>query len=77
MSRPLSPFIRHLGHAKERGRQLQAAVDQVAVAAIAVAGLTGEPAQLGRAIANAREQLAILERQSREWGGLGRGDAER
>lgn len=68
MSRPLSPFVRHLGEAKYRGRLLQAALDQVQAAAVSVAGLTSGREDLSRAIAVARQQLDLLEAKAAEWG---------
>ena len=67
MSRPLAPFIRHLGEAKHRTRQLRLAAERVHDAAIAVAGLTGDAAGLQREIAAVREQLALLEALAGRW----------
>ena len=59
MSRPLSPFVRHLGEAKHRTRQLRLSVERVHDAALAAAGTTGDDAALHRAIADMRAQLAL------------------
>jgi hypothetical protein len=67
MSRPLSPFVRHLGEAKHRTRQLQLAAERVHDAAVAAAGGTGEAAALRRSIADVREQLALLEALAARW----------
>ena len=67
MSRPLSPFVRHLGEAKHRARQLRLSVERVHDAAIAAAGTTGDDAALYRAIADARAQLALLEALASRW----------
>jgi hypothetical protein len=67
MSRPLSPFIRHLGEAKHRTRQLVLGVERVQAAAIAVAGETGDAATLQREIDGVRAQLALLEALAARW----------
>lgn len=67
MSRPLAPFVRHLGEAKHRMRQLQLAVQRVCDAAVAAAGLTGDTAALDRALADLRDQIALVETLAARW----------
>jgi hypothetical protein len=67
MSRPLSPFVRHLGEAKHRTRQLRLGVERVHEAALATAGEGTGAAALQHAIDDVRRQLALLEALASRW----------
>ena len=67
MSRPLTPFVRHLGEAKHRLRQLQLSVDRARDATLATAGMTGENLTLARALADLREQVRMIEGLAARW----------
>ena len=67
MSRPLTPFVRHLGEAKHRLRQLQLSVDRARDATLATAGMTGENLVLARALADLREQVRMIEGVAARW----------
>jgi len=67
MSRPLTPFVRHLGEAKHRLRQLQLSVDRARDAAIAAAGMTGGRGELERALADVREHVRMIEALAARW----------
>lgn len=67
MARHLSPFVKHLGEAKHRCRQVVISAERVEAAAIAAAGLSGSHADLAKAIADQRQQLAMLEDTAQRW----------
>ena len=67
MSRPLSPFIRHMGEARYRCRLLSGALERVGEAAMAATTPGDDGAALAAAIDAAREHLALLERQAERW----------
>ena len=64
MSRPLSPFIRHMGEARYRCRLLSGALERVGEAAMAATTPGDDGAALAGAIDAAREHLALLGRQA-------------
>lgn len=67
MSRPLTPFIRHMGEARYRCRLIRAAVERIEGAAVAAATPAACGAALAQAIDAARYQLALLEQQAVRW----------
>lgn len=65
MSRPLSPFIRHLGEAKARARHIRHQAEQLEAALIELAGgAGGSREEVNRWIEALRTQLECAERQA-------------